>query len=275
MATIDVTSFNALAGLWPGTDVTSAIQSALDKAQPGDTVLVPAQGTFFVDAIKSIRPKSGTTLQIDGDLHAIPNGSASYSVVTLDGASDVNIVVNCALMGERRRHTATDGASGYGISILNSSNITVSGRGGIIAECWGDAIYIDKGSKNIKIDGVQPKDNRRQGITVVDVDGLSITNVNIISSGNDMEAQIGGISPGGIPPGAGIVLAPNGSISNVAVHGCKFINNKGPDVLVQASTWSNVWFDSTPKIVGKLINVGVKASDGGMAQFLLPTPTIL
>lgn len=91
--------------------------------------------------------------------------------------------------------------SGHGCKILNSSNINIGSFNG--NKCFGDGLYIGKSSllpnkhnKNIVIGSLNADDNRRQGCSIITVDGLDIG---------------GGVikNTSGTNPQAGIDIEPN------------------------------------------------------------------
>lgn len=205
------------------TDDTAALQAAFDKvAGTGGTVLVP-DGTYMVDAASQRQLKIGndTTLKLSpgATIKAIPNGSKSYALLTVQGASDVTITGG-TLEGDRSRHTGQEGEWGMGVSVLNGSkNVTISGV--TSKEMWGDGFYV-QGAKNVAFCSVVADHNRRQGLSVIDVDQLEVTN-SVFSNTQ------------GTRPSAGIDLEPDSvkqRISNVRIHNSKFLNNKGPGIQV-------------------------------------------
>jgi polygalacturonase len=205
------------------TDDTTALQAAFDKvAGTGATVFVP-DGTYMVDAVSDHRLKlrTNTTLKLSpgATLKAIPNGSQSYALLTVADVSDVTIIGG-TLEGDRAQHTSKEGEWGMGVSILEGSkNVTISGV--TSKEMWGDGFYV-QGAKNVTFCSVVSDHNRRQGLSVIDVDQLEVTN-SVFSNTQ------------GTRPSAGIDLEPDSvkqRISNVRIQNSKFLNNKGPGIEV-------------------------------------------
>jgi hypothetical protein len=197
------------------------IQRACDASGPGDTVLVPDDAMVLVDAVVApVVPRAGTTLRIDGVVRAMPNAEKSYNIVRVDN-DDVAIVLNGIIEGERHQHQGAGGEWGHGIRIGEASRAKVTGRGRVHA-CWGDGIYV-QGAKDVTIEGILLSQNRRQGISVIDVDGLTIAGAYLLDTG-------------GTAPGAGIDLEVDNptvqSIRNVKITGCTFGGNAGASVLV-------------------------------------------
>jgi len=82
-------------------------------------------------------------------------------------------------MGDRLKHIDTSGEGGVGIGIRGASNITLHTPN--VRECWGDIIYVGQlnniiNCKNIVIKNAYLKRNRRDGISIISVDGLILEN---------------------------------------------------------------------------------------------------
>lgn len=205
------------------TDDTAALQAAFDKvAGTGGTVLVP-DGTYMVDAAsrRRLKIRNDTTLKLSpgATIKAIPNGAQDYALLTVAGSSNVT-VTGGTLEGDRAQHTDEAGQWGMGLSIVEGSkNVTVSGV--TSKEMWGDGFYVSA-AQDVTFCSVVSDHNRRQGLSVIDVDRLEVTN-SVFSNTQ------------GTRPMAGIDLEPDDvkqRISNVRIHNSKFLNNKGPGILV-------------------------------------------
>ena len=226
---MDITTLGASPSLLDNTDL---IQKAIDTSAPGELVIIP-QGVFKVDAVKGLQLKSGTNLRIDGTLQALPNDQPHSSVLVANGVHDIPITLNGQIIGERETHIGNTGEWGMGITISNSSNVSVWGTG-TISKCWGDGIYIWEGH-NIGVYLVTLDSNRRNNMSVISVDGLTVQN---ITSQN----------AGGTDPQSGLDLEPDYPtefIKNVDISKNKFINNKGCGVMfgfggAPRSNFSNV-----------------------------------
>ena len=205
------------------TDDTAALQAAFDKvAGTGGTVLVP-DGVYMVDAASERRLKirNNTTVKLSpgATIKAIPNGAQGYALLTVAGVSNVTITGG-TLEGDRAKHTSKEGEWGMGISILEGSkNIAINGV--TSKEMWGDGFYVES-AQGVTFCSVIADHNRRQGLSVIEVDGLEVMN-SVFSNTQ------------GTRPMAGIDLEPDDvkqQISNVRIHNSKFLNNKGPGILV-------------------------------------------
>lgn len=197
------------------TDDTKAIQAAVNQAAgTGGTVLVP-DGTYMIDAITSIQIKSNMTLRMSGGtiLKALPNGKDNYSIINITGASNIN-VIDGTLIGERDKHSGTSGEWGMGIMLRGVTNVAIEGV--TVKNCWGDGFYIRGASKDVKFCTVIADNNRRQGMSIISVDGMVVKN-------SIFKNTVG------TAPQAGIDFEPNteDTISNVQIVNSQFIDNKG------------------------------------------------
>lgn len=204
-------------------DDTAAIQAAIDEvAGTGGTVFVP-EGTYMVNAVGKDRLmlKSNMILKLSrgATLKAIPNGSRHYSVLSISDASNVT-VVGGTLVGDRHEHAGEKGEWGMGIRIdRGASHITIYGV--ISKNMWGDGFYVDH-AKDVRFCSVTADNNRRQGLSIIDVDGLVVTDSVFKNTG-------------GTRPGAGIDLEPDKraqKIMNVQIRNSQFFDNAGMGILV-------------------------------------------
>ena len=206
------------------TDDTAALQAAFDKVGgTGGTVLVP-DGTYMVDAVSNerrLKIRKDTTLKLSpgATIKAIPNGALNYSLLTIANVANVT-VSGGTLEGDRGQHTDKAGEWGMGLMIVEGAkNVTVSGV--TSKEMWGDGFYVAT-AQNVTFCSVVSDHNRRQGLSVIEVDQLEV--VSSVFSNTQ-----------GTRPSAGIDFEPDNvqqRISNVRVHNSKFLNNKGPGILV-------------------------------------------
>ena len=203
------------------TDDTAAIQAAIDEiAGTGGTVLIP-DGRYLVDAVgeKRLALRSDMTLMLANDavLKAIPNDSGKYAVLSISGVSNV-AVVGGTLEGERDEHEGKSGEWGMGIQIhRGAKHITISGV--TVRKMWGDGFYV-KGAKDVKFCFVTADNNRRQGLSIVEADGVVVTD-SVFKNTR------------GTRPGAGIDLEPNKPgqrISSVRIQNSKFLDNAGAGI---------------------------------------------
>lgn len=204
------------------TDDTAAIQAAIDavKSSKG-TVLVP-KGVYMIDAVdKRLKLKDDMTLKLaeGAVLKVIPNNAEKYSLLTINDVSNV-WVIGGTLEGEREQHMGKAGQWGYGIRIgKGAKRITVSNV--ISRKMWGDGFYVQD-AEDVRFCGVTADANRRQGLSVVQVDGLLVLN-SVFKNTH------------GTRPSAGIDFEPDRveqKITNVRIIGSKFLDNAGAGILV-------------------------------------------
>ncbi|MFA4868560.1 MAG: right-handed parallel beta-helix repeat-containing protein [Pedobacter sp.] len=197
------------------------IQKAIDYASLNKitSVYIPA-GNYNIDAAgvgtagaRGILLRDSMTLRMDNNtiLKAIPNNVGNYSIVRIHNAEDVKIIGG-KILGERYEHIGTAGEWGMGIDIRDSKRVGISNVS--IKYCWGDAMYISVNSKDLLIDNITCDSNRRQGLSVIDCDGIIVKN----SSFNNTY---------GTNPQSGLDLEPNAGdeVKNVLIQNCVFNNN--------------------------------------------------
>jgi parallel beta-helix repeat protein len=245
IANVKKTPFNAKGD--GKTDDTAAIQSAINAvAGTGGTVVVPS-GTYMVDTHYNgsfgIRLGSKMTFAMASGavLQAITNDFDGYSILTAGSVDNVTITGG-TITGDRSTHTGTTGEYGMGLYIGNSSNITVAGL--LVNECWGDGIYVENRSSNITVTNCVSDHNRRQGLSIVSVDGMTVTGSTFKNTQ-------------GTPPELGIDVENNRGliVNNLRVSGCTILNNAGGGVtfgfrddFVAPTAITNTVFDSNTVI---------------------------
>jgi polygalacturonase len=205
------------------TDDTAAIQKAIGVVGgTGGTVYIPA-GTYMVNALGNAHGSYGIaleshmklTLHPQAVLKAIPNASSTYAILYVGAVSDV-IISGGTVEGDRSTHLGSGGESGVGVYIASSQCITLDSV--TAKECWGDGFYVEgsQGSRNITLVNVTADHNRRQGLSIVRVDGMVVRNSTFKNSI-------------GASPESGIDIEPNDqeTVNNVTITGCTFANNAG------------------------------------------------
>jgi Pectate lyase superfamily protein len=203
-------------------DDTAAIQAAIDTvAGTRGTVLVP-DGVYIVNAVeKNLNLKSDMTLKLAGGavLKAIPNDETHYAVLTISGVSNV-WVTGGTLEGERNEHRGKSGEWGMGIRIEDGAkNITIAEL--ISKKMWGDGFYVQD-AEDVRFCGVTADANRRQGLSIIDANGLLVLNSTFKNTH-------------GTRPSAGIDLEPDKDaqkIANVRIESSKFFDNAGGGIMV-------------------------------------------
>lgn len=210
-------------------DDTFAIQSAIDAlAGTGGVVEIPP-GQYMIDALKSIRLRSGVHLRLASGarLVARPNAAERSYVLLGQQVSDV-VVSGGEIVGERDGHLGRTGEWGHGIGLRGCSRVTVSNMR--ISRCWGDgmsigAASIRKGdsapSTDIVVERVRCLGNRRQGLTI----GRS-RRVRV----RDCEFS----DTRGTKPEYGIDIEPDrpGDARDIVIERCTLRNNRGGGIQI-------------------------------------------
>lgn len=205
------------------TNDTKAIQKAIDEVGgTGGTVYVP-KGTYMVRGTGkgALRLRSKMTLKLaDGAmLRIIPNGAERYNTLKIVRVSDV-AVVGGTLHGDRKEHKDKKGEWGMGIRIgPDAKRVTIFG---VTAQnMWGDGFYVN-GAVDTAFCSVAAINNRRQGMSIIEANGLLVTD----SVFRDTH---------GTDPATGVDLEPNkpeDKITNVRIERSKFIRNEGGGIMI-------------------------------------------
>lgn len=224
MTNIDV----RLEGALPSNpDNTDAIQRALDSAQPGDTVYIPG-GIYRIDAARSLLPRAGTNLRIDGTLQALPATKPNV-VVQLQGVSNVTVTGIGTIQGERDSHPPGGNRLGFCVAIINSSNINLNGLL-VLRDAWADGIYVQD-SQNVRVNGMRCINNARNGMSIISVQTMQVTN-SVFELTNSESPM----------PQAGIDIEPDlpsQYLLDISITGNQFIKNKGAGCYIAFSPQAN------------------------------------
>ena len=162
------------------------------------------------------------TLHPAATLKAITGNKGGYAIVNIKNATNVYFDGG-KIVGERYTHIGTEEESGFGIQIIGSENIYIKDVN--ISDCWGDGICTIyranalpyKQSNNLHFDGVVSKNNRRQGMSLIDGRNIRINNCEFSGSN-------------GALPESGLDIEPDNGcsmITDVLVSNCIFDGNAG------------------------------------------------
>jgi len=163
----------------------------------------------------ALRSNSTVIFDINSKLILAPSEFANYQMLRLFNVQNVKLYFP-VLVGDRKNHSGTKGEWGMGISIAGGTNIDIVNP--VISDCWGDGIYVGRNpatSKDIRIYCGVLDNNRRNGISIVSVDGLTI-NHTLVANTN------------GTDPQAGIDFEPNGNsdvLNNIIINNPTTYNN--------------------------------------------------
>lgn len=194
----------------------NSLKEVLALACPNiKNTIVISEGKYNVEAKHEkdacLTVCSNTELILNGSIVLKPNSFSMCDIFCLEGE---NIVLRGKgqIVGDKFTHTDTEGEWGMGIRISNGKHVRVSDL--TIKNCWGDCIYINKHSNDVVIDGCYLDNGRRQGISVVCADSVTIRKCKITNVG-------------GTNPQYGIDIEPNSKdyvdhvkIDNVTIENC-------------------------------------------------------
>lgn len=183
-------------------DDTYAFNRALEMAASSssiDTVFVPA-GSYMIRADGGdggVRVPSNTKLKMDADavLNVIANAAKNYNCVVVKEAKEVEISGG-TICGDRTTHMGEGGEWGHGVGIYDSTDVTI--RNVTIKNCWGDGVYIGTEdqdsvtakSRQVALSGVTTDNNRRNGLSVVAADGVTVDGC-LFANTNGTDPQAG------------------------------------------------------------------------------------
>ncbi len=155
-------------------DYTSYIQSVLSRYSevvfPGFPLLINSQG-LSVPSNRRIHFLDGSVLKLK------PTTSNYYNIIKIERASYVTLI-NPVIIGDNATHSTAGGRAGRGISLFSASNVTINNPK--VSNCYGDGIYVGRSSgdlpycKTVKLKNAFCKNNSRNGISIICVDGLQV-----------------------------------------------------------------------------------------------------
>lgn len=202
-------------------DYTAYIQKAVNSyskvAFPGFPILVNDNGI-------KVPSNRYLTFLDKSEIILKPTSKSNYDIFRLENVSNVTFA-NPVIKGDRYKHQGTSGEWGHGIGVYGSTNINISKPE--ISECWGDGIYIAGNSRkhyseNIRIFKPTLTSNRRDGISVISVNGLEMTKPYIANSN-------------GTSPFCGINIEPDNysdEIKGVVISSPTTVNNLGSGIQI-------------------------------------------
>ena len=123
---------------------------------------------------------SNTEVVIHGRIHLQPNSFKTYIIIKVKG-NNIRLKGDGIILGDKDLHTGEKGEWGIGIDFENAIKASVDGL--TIKDCWGDCIYVGRGSKSIGIKNCYIENGRRQGISITNANGVTIQNCKITKVG--------------------------------------------------------------------------------------------
>jgi hypothetical protein len=165
-------------------DDTASFNRAIESLGDNCKTLYVPEGEYNIDASVKVKLKSNMSLVMSNNakIKAIGNSSTGYDIIYLKEVNNVTITGG-QIIGERYNHSGSNGEWGMGIGVYDSNNITISGV--TVSDCWGDGIYLGSdeeqnslaaSSKNITIKNCTLKNNRRNNLSIVCADYVTIDN---------------------------------------------------------------------------------------------------
>lgn len=246
---IDATDYLPKGFVKDGTkDYTSFIQLALNSTK---FLLMPDFPVLINDKGLDIQSDQIILFQHNSKLKLEASSKTNYEILRIKNKRNIKIY-SPVIEGDRDIHLTNIGEWGMGISIVSSSNILIVDLH--VSKCWGDGIYIGQDSQinnNIVLKYGVVDNNRRNGISVISVNGLDISNF-VVSNSN------------GTNPQAGLDFEPNSikeDLKSINISDSYFFNNKRFGIIVNTSQLIN----SAKTIDLILNNVKVSNSETGFA----------
>ena len=204
-------------------DDTQAIINAINALGNGASTLHLPTGTYLVS--EDIPLVSNMTLEGEGNntiIKRIGNDLEKYNVISCKGIDNVTIK-NIHIQGDRNEHTGATGEWGACIGLYSTSNVTI--KDCKLTDGWGDGVYVgtlEGPCTNTIVDGCLIDNNRRQGISVINSDRLTVRNCTITNTN------------GTLPEGA-IDFEANYDTDickNNIVENCIFYGNVGGSIII-------------------------------------------
>ena len=152
---------------------------ALANSDIGNKINVE-NGTYTVSASEEkescLTIPSNTEVRLDGIIRLKPNALKSSNIILVKG-KNIRLTGNGSIIGDKYKHTGTEGEWGMGINVSGSNHVAITGIS--VKDCWGDCIYVGGVSKNVEIANCRLDHGRRQGVSVTSADSVVIRNTSI------------------------------------------------------------------------------------------------
>lgn len=217
---------------------TDAIQEMIDRLPyGGGTIKIPA-GDWLIDCARSIKTRNNlrVLMQPDTNLIALPNALPKYGVFDLSKSADVEIV-DGHLIGDRDFHDYTALLNGkvsthewgHGIRIFDCERVTI--RGTRMSNFPGDGMSVGAGAggRDIAIFGVTTNNCRRQGLSLVECNGVLVYGSQFLNTI-------------GTSPECGIDIEPEADqiAKNITINNCVFRGNNKYGINVLQRTGAGI-----------------------------------
>ncbi len=159
----------------------NSLKDVMALANPDiENIITIENGAYTVTAVEEkescLTIPSNTEVRLDGAIRLKPNDLKSCNIILVKG-KNIRLTGNGSIIGDKHKHTGTEGEWGMGINISESNYVAITGIS--VKDCWGDCIYIGGASKNVEIANCRLDHGRRQGISVTSADSVVIRNTSI------------------------------------------------------------------------------------------------
>lgn len=209
-----------------GTLANAGISAAIDAAQPGQTVKVPA-GSYLFDTSLPAKLKTGVNIDLTGVVLQVKASALSRSYVLLgNGVTDITITKG-EIQGDRLSHDysgATSEEWNHGVGLTNVKRVNVVGLK--VSKMPGDGLSISGSA--ILLDSVVSIQNRRQGCSIAGgaSSGIKIRNCDFSDTGA-FNGQAG------TAPMAGLDIEPDtGNVDDVEITNTRLTGNDSAGLLL-------------------------------------------
>ena len=247
--------FDVTGGL--SVDETLKIQAAVN-ANPGEIVFHSAEFLVSINPALSnntailVPSNRRLIFQPGASLRLAPNNKDSYRVLSLSGATNVE-VIGGTFYGDKPTHTGTTGEGGTVLGLYGCSNVRLIGV--TAKDAWGAGLALI-GVNDIYIENITLDNNRLVG-------GALISGKNVTING--MVAK----NTSGSAPACGFDIEPNFSteyLENIYFNNISCVNNEGSGFIVALNTLSG----STQNISVTIDNLVTSGNTRGLSFERLP-----
>ena len=193
------------------------------------------------------------------------------SVLTIDGTparlSNIKVTGDAGSKIFMHKEEYTNGESRTAVRFYACDTVTVSGL--TLANAGGDGVYVSgktdrtSYSTNVTITNVVVDGAARNGLSVISVDGLTVTGCMFKNTQGTNTVAVNG-------PWAGIDLEPNSAtqrLRNIVIDNCAFLNNRDCGLLLYGYTG---WYASSTEILSMTVKNCIMQSNkyGIMISYL-------
>lgn len=199
-------------------DSTAGLQSAINAAAAAGKGLVLTKSYYVhvngdAGGILTIPSNSYIKFIFGAQLRMLPHASNWYQVFMISGVDNVTIE-DGYVDGNREENTVSDPqglGTGIGFAIYSGTNINLIRCKAI--NMWNDGFYVGEVSSNVLLTSPYARACRRNGMSVISCDGLTITNYVAENIGTDESSYA---------PLAALDFEPdsnNDVLRNIKIHG--------------------------------------------------------